>query len=157
MIASEVAPYKPKVSNRNETVPKNNVVDSEELIRPQTNPNSNSIVVNSEEPIRPQIKFESNRILVNHGKSVNPKSNEILIDSGIIDEQNVNHILLRKKRQFGESVGSIALITSISAAISNYLLKDQMNDLSKGLDSVQSREEMMIHYLNGSQNETHSF
>ena len=123
MIASEVAPYKPKVSNRNETVPKNNVVDSEELIRPQTNPNSNSIVVNSEEPIRPQIKFESNRILVNHGKSVNPKSNEILIDSGIIDEQNVNHILLRKKRQFGESVGSIALITSISAAISNYQRK----------------------------------
>ena len=114
MIASEVAPYKPKVSNRNETVPKNNVVDSEELIRPQTNPNSNSIVVNSEEPIQPQIKFESNRILVNHE---DPKSNEILIDPGINDEQNLDHILLRTKRQFGEIVATVALIGSISRGL----------------------------------------
>lgn len=61
--------------------------------------------------------------------------------------------MLREKRQFGEVVGSIALIKSITAAISNYLTKDQMNDLSKGLYSVQTREGNIMHYLNGSQSE----
>ena len=153
VIASEITPFKPKVSNRCETAPNNTVVDSGEPTRPQTNPNSNSIPVNYEQHNCPQIKFESNRILVDHEESVDPKSNKILIDPGINDEQNLDHILLRTKRQFGEIIATVALIGSISAAVSNYLTKDQMNDLSKDLNPVQTREENMIHYLNGSQSE----
>ena len=61
--------------------------------------------------------------------------------------------MLRTKRQFREIVATVALIGSISAAVSNYLTKDQMNDLSKGLYSVQTREGNIMHYLNGSQSE----
>ena len=150
VIASDIAPFKPKVSNGSETAPNNTVVDSGEPTCPQTNPDSNSIPVNYEQPNHPQIKIESNRILVNHE---DPKSNEILIDPGINDEKNLDHILLRTKRQFGEIIATVALIGSISAAVSNYLTKDQMNDLSKNLNSVQTREQNMIHYLNGSQSE----
>ena len=117
VIASEVAPFKPKVSNRSETAPNNTVVDSGEPTRPQTNPNSNTIPVNYEEPNRPQIKFESNSIVVDHEESVDPKSNKILIDPGINDEQNLNHILQRTKRQFGEIVATVALIGSISRGL----------------------------------------
>lgn len=88
MVASEITPYKPKVSNRTETPPNNTVVNSEEPICPQINPDSNSIVVSSEEPNHPQIKFESNHIMVNHERPINPKSYPILIDPGIIDVKN---------------------------------------------------------------------
>ena len=138
-------PYKPP------RIP--NSTDTDDPGRTQTGNVPNIIVNNPENPIHHQIKLESNDIVVSTDEPLNPSSNQILITPETLAQNKPNKILRRKKRQFGEIAGSVALIASITAAVNNYLTKDQMEKLSTGLQSVQDREMNMVHYLNGSKNE----